>query len=138
MKIHFVGLAVIILLVIAIAYKTTQPGPQMANPYVIEIVNATFGQNCNAQILKDAPSPYADMSAKAVQKNNVLGKISQLCNGKNTCQFSVDRSMLDPVASQSCNQKLSIDYRCFSYDRPWHADAAEGEKISIDCSTRGG
>lgn len=137
LRIHFVGLAVIILLLVAIAYKSgDEEAAAPDSPYAIEVVSASYGLNCNAQPAQPVDT-FAGSAPKAAEKDNVLTQVGRRCNGNLTCKLTVDRATLgDPVPK--CSKKLTVDYRCFSYDRPWRAAAEESESLTIDCSTRGG
>ena len=140
LKIHFVGLAVIILLLVAIAYKTSQTDtvPQTASPYVIEIANATYGANCNTPGTSTGPDdPYAETASRKVTKNNVLSIVGRICNGKNVCSFPLNETTFPEDPASNCPKKLEVDYRCFAYDRPWSVSAQEGGTINVDCTKRG-
>lgn len=136
LKIHFIGLAVIILLLVAITYKSSQPVVVVSDsPYVIQIENASYGLNCNQQ--KTSSDPYAQSGPKKIEKNNVLSAVSAQCTGKVSCSFAVDPTVLGLDPAPGCGKKLDVDYRCFSYDRPWKASGDDFETMSIDCSKRG-
>src|SRR5262245_57708968 len=56
----------------------------------IQIVDATWGENCNVytESLRSAPGE-AQKNPDTVTRNNALRAVSKLCNGHDTCAFQV-------------------------------------------------
>jgi hypothetical protein len=87
--------------------------------YKIKIEHANWGLNCHNSTNKN--------------EDNVLDRVSQICNGRSKCAIAINTSTLgeDPVLG--CGYKiLKVDYRCFTVDRLNSIKAKEGALL-IDC-----
>jgi hypothetical protein len=109
--------------------------PSKESPYSITISHASWGLNCRYKTRNNESDNFAGAKdSSPLREDNVLAKISQECNGKLHCSIPVSTDMLGPDPAAQCYEKeLSIEYRCFSYDRPWHAKASSGT-LTIDCN----
>jgi len=118
--------------------KIAVPQPETSR-FSIIVVHASWGLNC--MYVNDGTNTPPDAFAPSAQnpnsgkphEDNVLEKVSELCNGKSQCSLPVNSSALGLDPSSGCMDKaLEIEYRCFSYDRPWTARSSSGT-LHIDC-----
>ena len=96
--------------------------PPAERTYSISVTHASWGVNCRNIILNNDSTREAFLtkSNNKLREDNVLEKISHLCNGRATCTVNIDEPSLGADPSPECNSKLlEIEYRCFTYDRPW-------------------
>ena len=106
------------------------------SPYSIAIENASWGLNCRIPSSdKNKSDSYlqSDDNKMTVKENNVLYTVSNMCNGKSSCEILIDPIVLggDPLAT--CGYKiLEIEYRCFTIDRLRKTTGTDGALI-IDC-----
>lgn len=94
--------------------------------HTVEIVRASWGLNCgeaSAARPGDAvpAGPFSRENAPpALRENNILQVISALCNGKPECAIRNSPDALGGDFAPECTDKeITVEYRCFSYDRPW-------------------
>lgn len=100
----------------------------------ITVWEASWGLNCNGRGRDDAPKTGFVGAGDEVQRNNVMGKVKELCNGKLSCEFKADYKTLGrPTQDRRCRPQFEMIYRCFSFDRPWTVSARSGDVITIDC-----
>lgn len=149
-KFHGIALAVICGL-ITIMYLILAPKPvapvdnTLRGDRYIEIYSATWGQECNAyirQIIANPPAPQKDENGeiikrpelKVVELNNVLPRVSEICNGRLECEIATNSETLGVEPLPSCFKRLEMSYRCFSYDRLWKRSIDQGKIEKIDCS----
>ena len=112
-------------------------------PYTVAIIHASWGMNCpNVLINTDAQTthdPYVNTRNKGPVNNklrddNVFAAVSLFCNSKEKCEIAVGDPVLgDDPAPDCTNKVLEIQYRCYSYDRPWTVRAATGS-LTLDCA----
>lgn len=89
------------------------------SPYAIKIEHAHWGLNCHTSENKNV--------------DNVLNRVSQICNGQSKCDILINTNMLGEDPVPNCGYKiLQVEYRCFSVDRLHSIKAKEGG-LSIDC-----
>lgn len=111
---------------------------EAVSPYSISIANANWSRNC----LQNLPSyslksdGFAKLSEGTLERektNDLVSKLSELCNGKNRCELLTESlsSPNDPTAN-CAKSELEVEYRCFSYDRPWRVSSESG-KLAINC-----
>lgn len=99
------------------------PAPQVS-PYNITVVRASWGLECNGQ---------EGLASNAVSENNVRDKVSALCNGKTECLIPVDSRVLGNDPAPKCyNKQLSVDYRCFAFDR-LQSIKSQGGDLVVKC-----
>ena len=105
--------------------------------HTLSIIHASWGLNCKSTVInndanKDAFLNKNDQNTK-LKEDNVLGPVSRLCNGNVKCDITLGESSLGADPEPNCNNKiLEIQYRCFSYDRPWNVKS-KGSSISLKC-----
>jgi hypothetical protein len=116
-----------------------QVSPQVASPssaYSIIIAHASWGLNCRIRpSAAAAGDAYAGgSSSNPLRIDNVLVAVSEMCNGKVECSVPVSAQALGKDPAPECSEKmLDIEYRCFSYDRPWNAKGSSGN-VAISCN----
>ena len=152
-KFHAIAVTAIMIVIVGIFVATGKINvpaggkPPAVNPNVpdsdrfIQIAKANWGFNCNRFIeqynqaveAQKKIDPYNTQKlVDPVRQNNVLLEISNQCNGKVTCQIAADPKALgDPY--RNCRKFLEVEYRCFSFDRPWPVTAEQGTTLTIDC-----
>ena len=143
-KLHLMIVCFIIVIVyVAWQAMNNAPAPAPAveaksAQHVITVSHASWGLGCrdysgmNGSTTRDA---FVDSSDTKVRQDNVLSAVALLCNGKQKCDVAVDATVLGEDPFPTCNPKmLEIEYRCFSYDRPWIAKAMSGS-VSLHCDT---
>lgn len=134
-KLHIAALfvAVIVVLIIANIPSETSTNGESNGNLSITITSASWGLNCTEE--KDANAPFMSLSGKRSGKNNVLDEVAKLCDGKVSCSGAANTATLGADPFPECSKHLVIEYRCFSYDRPWKIDIGS-EPFTIDCTTR--
>lgn len=147
-KIHLVVVACIITAVYMIwelmhlGGTPPQTVDQRGIPHMIAVTHASLGLNCrNMAISNDATPHDAFSNGKSANtklvEDNVFPAISLKCNGLTECVFALDDPDLGEDLAPDCNPKtLEIEYRCFSYDRPWIVKASSGA-VRLICNTDG-
>ncbi len=147
-KVHLIIVCTIIIAVfftwhIMENMKKSQPAEiakETASPYSITITHASWGVNCrNSYTLgtndRKDPFAYNGNADNKLHEDNVLEAVSKLCNGKLKCSIPIKKETLGDDPAPSCgNKMLNIEYRCFSFDRPWIVEG-DSKKLDIDCST---
>lgn len=144
-KIHLLIVCLIILTVYAVWQWTGSTSAPVASPPAqvkesnrwISVIHASWGLNCRgvANSFGSSYDPYKAESAPGkLRVDNVLVAVSNLCNGQEECTIPVTADALDGDPAPACADKqLTVEYRCFSYDRPWTVHATN-KSLSIDCS----
>ena len=129
-KIHLIIISAIILaLYTALQFR---PEPTAENPiimatqdngdFAISVAGATWRGNC----------PPLDPE-KTSNRNNVLTRVVELCNGKSECNIPLNVATLGYVTEDSCpDRMLEVEYRCFSYDKLWNASSYV-KSLTINC-----
>lgn len=143
LKTHIMALSVILVTVL-LGWQLVG-GPKPAAPadplseHFIEIIRASWGLNCAggpSRIAAANNNPNAN-ATNPLRENNVLVKISNLCNGKTSCVVNNTPEELGTDIAPECMDKLlTVEYRCFSFDRPWSASAKNRGTIAIDCKPK--
>ena len=109
------------------------------SPYNISILHASWGLNCLNSYSYDpnpTPSSFATTAKSKWYEDNVLSRVATLCKDKKSCTIGINNDVLGDVPDdESCSIKeLKIEYRCFSFDRPWILVSKEKDKqLVIDC-----
>lgn len=145
-KIHLLIVSVIILvvyLVWGISRSTPDTGSSIADTkptYVISVTHASWGLNCpdiagNDDILDKAYVKKSDLANKRPYQDNALAIVSDYCNSKTDCDIPLSGELFKGMAPKQCSEKkLAVEYRCFTYDRPWRAEASNIDgMLSITC-----
>ena len=134
----------IVLLMWQFIPKAPEPAPlpedvvnDQADGKFIRISSASWALNC-LEYRKNEPTYSADEDKRLpIRRDNVLVKVSKLCNGKNTCEVTNSASGLgasgDRNPDKDCQKQLEIEYRCLTFDRPIRKTAKERDKIEIRC-----
>jgi len=144
LKLHLLVSAVFLVLIFGALVYFSALTPQSQEPLpvtkdrFIQIKSATWGENCNDFIqtqrdrLKNSP---ADTPVpEPVRKNNALRVVSSLCNGKETCQFTLAEESLGFDPAPQCDKNMELEYRCFLTDIAHSQPASYGESVYIDCT----
>ena len=105
--------------------------------YSISVTHASWGLNCrNMAFNNNTREAFLAKSNNTLHEDNVLEKVSHLCNGHVTCNVNIDEPSLGADPSPECNSKtLEIEYRCFAYDRPWSVKTVD-TPITLHCDNR--
>lgn len=145
-KVHLLIVSLIIVAVSlmweVMGQSTPQPQEIPVVPRVISITHASWGLNCkNIAIIQEGTPQDAFGNPQTVntklKEDNVFGPVSLECNGKTECEIQADGSTLGDDPAPECTPKmLEIEYRCFSYDRPWRVKASSGP-LKLKCETPG-
>lgn len=82
------------------------------------------------------PFAYKAKKNDKLKKNNVLELIAKACNNKLKCGIILKPELLGGDPAPDCvGEILEIEYRCFSFDRPWTINSdGKGKTLDIDCS----
>ncbi len=110
----------------------------------IEISHADWGLNCldaytysSDKIVDAQPAPignYAENNATlSLTKDNVVATVKSFCDKQVRCKLTNNAKNLGTDPSPRCEKKLSVEYRCFAYDRPWIIEIAADQSAVIDC-----
>ncbi len=146
-KIHLIIVCAIIIVVffswqLMSSQKSTEAtgkSIETISPYSVSIIHATWGINCRDYYApntatKDDPFKKSPDSNSKLREDNVLEAVSKLCSGKLKCSIPINEKALGSDPAPDCSGKvLKVEYRCFSFDRPWIAES-DGKKLDIDCS----
>jgi hypothetical protein len=143
-KFHLIA-APVVLAAIAAAYLISSKMEQKnaANPQAsasaetLSISRATWGENCNALI--ETFNTDTATSTPLVEINNILERVSSICNGTPSCKFPANPRALgeSPVpANYGCKKELVIEFRCNKLDLPSRIVAADEDKVEIDCAKK--
>ena len=137
-KTHLIIVSCIILAVY-LAWQWMEPAAEMpvisvepSSPYSITITHASWGLNCRLRT-QTADSFAKNANHTPLREDNALSKLSEQCNGKLQCSIPVSSSALGFDPAPECAEKeLRVEYRCFSYDRPWNVKMSSGT-LTINC-----
>jgi hypothetical protein len=144
LKIHLIIVGIIIFCVFLgwqlLQWSKPAPTPEVVQTdREIEIIRASWGLSCNNRFNmrpKTAPAGnFTDTDDGVIKENNLLQVASALCNLKPQCAIrnSADSLGFDP-APDCVDKQIEIEYRCFSYDRPWVLTIKNRETGVIDCT----
>jgi hypothetical protein len=149
-KVHAIAVTAITV-VIYILFLIINPKPAGNDPATfsgtdyVRINSASWGLDCNRYLdnavqeatKKRASLPPEKRSSvvipKAILRNNALSRISELCNGKEICQFRVSRQTIPIETMKDCDNKLELSYRCYEIDRLRQLTVNQGEEVTLDC-----
>lgn len=105
-----------------------QPAPAPAPDGMLDIVDATYGENCRGYTPVWAPF-------NTVYRGNATDAVRETCSGKTQCRFRVDAGQLgDPAFG--CAKDFSVAYRCQRDSSPLMVTLqpeASGRTISLSC-----
>lgn len=106
----------------------------------IQIKSATWGENCNDYILakreeaKSKPRSETETLPDPVRRDNALRQVSSLCNGKESCVFSIHEKDLHFDPAPNCAKDIELEYRCFLTDLAHKVSGSYKNSLSIDCA----
>lgn len=115
--------------------QQVHPLPVIGSKYTIMIERASWGLNCRTSTDKSVGGNYVQSNNNdtEIKENNVLYRVSQLCNGKSKCDILIDPAVLGNDPFPNCGYKaLQVEYRCFSIDRLRNSTVSGGI-LTIDC-----
>lgn len=155
LKIHIIAVSIISAIIIALFLLLggrNKPviigGPtEIIGSRFITIDSATWGRNCDEfidQALATWTPPAEPTDSDTVNKdaaikphraalNNALPALRKACDHTITCRLPVTSESFGDNPLPSCFKRLTVGYRCFSYDRLQTLDFGEGETLSINC-----
>lgn len=99
-------------------------------------VSATWGENCNDYIASMSGANTYNHQAGAlspIKRDNVLRRVSTICDAKKACAFPINAEMLGPDPAPGCTKALTMDYRCSETGVTTRITAYTGSELSIDC-----
>jgi hypothetical protein len=146
LKLHFIAICFITVLVFVV-WKITQSAPiepvtiqaEPVSSHAISIIHATWGNNCKEFLGSSkggGNSGFANdpQSASGIREDNVLLPVSSICNGKQKCTIELSEKTFGINPVPNCAKTLEVQYRCFSFDRPWTAKS-DDNNLSIVCNS---
>jgi hypothetical protein len=116
--------------------------------HYVQINSASLGYDCNRYLnraIKEASEQREKLPKherksivipKAIPRNNALPVISELCNGREICQFRVNRQTIPVITLKDCENKLELSYRCFEIDRLHTLTINQGDDATLDCRVK--
>jgi len=142
-KVHLIIISCIVIVVLLVWQfmpHSAAPVPDnaaMKQTYSIAITHASWGLNCKNTAVNSDNSREAFLNKSGANNklhaDNVLSQVSHLCNGATSCNVKGDETTFGSDPAPDCNDKmLEIEYRCFSYDRPWNVKSATTVNISCE------
>jgi hypothetical protein len=142
LRFHLIALSTLILVVILVFAVTGQFGskaPTASEPQAartIKIWEASWGINCvDAPLLDDKGPALERRELAEIVKNNVLETVAKACDGKVSCDFSVEEQALGNVSrGRRCQPELNIIYRCYDLDRPSQVVVKNGNNAVLKCN----
>ncbi len=146
-KVHLLIITCIIAAVYVIwelMHSAVLPANQVTDPKgiprMIAVTHASLGLNCRGVSINNDANIHDAFSSKKLPNpklsdDNVFGPVSLKCNGSTDCEVAVDDPELGEDPAPDCSPKmLEVEYRCFSYDRPWRVKATSGT-VKLLCAT---
>jgi hypothetical protein len=146
-KIHLIIVSVIIVIVYLV-WGMTRSQPQTAalnqpDSYTITVIHASWGLNCpvvvsNENVLDKAYVKKSGNNPSQPYTDNALNIVADLCNGQSECTIALSDELFSGLAPENCNdKKLTVEYRCFAFDRPWRAEASTAQGLlAISCQDK--
>jgi hypothetical protein len=143
-KVHLAIIScIVIVVVLAWQYMQHQPQTVEAAPgktYSITVTHASWGLNCqnlaiSSNQAENTRDPFLNKGGanNKLREDNVMAAVALLCNGNIQCDILADEATLGPDPAPDCtNKTLEIEYRCFSYDRPWNVKTSSGA-ATLNC-----
>ncbi|MGE5758574.1 MAG: hypothetical protein ACM3W8_06885, partial [Sideroxydans sp.] len=102
--------------VVAAAPVSAAANTEMAS---IKVVSGTYGRNC---------------SAKA---GNATALLSKACDGKNSCDFTIDTTALEDPAP-NCSKDFAAEWKCGNgnavYSAALSSLTGKGDKLRLNCA----
>ena len=103
------------------------------DPFV-QVDTASWGVNCNSIYVAPTVINGKAQPPVTVHTNNVLRRVSALCNGKTGCEIPVSASTLGDDPLPNCDKHLVVEYRCFTFDKIHRLDKKDKATLEIDCN----
>lgn len=139
----FASLFFLILIVGAVVISQVLSGgggaTEQQSERFVQIVNATWGENCTSQIRAMIRTQQKDDNGEIPtlpRENNALMSLSKLCNGLESCAVSVNPDSLGAPPVLSCHKEIDVEYRCFMTDRAHKIHAQDDDTLNIDCTEK--
>jgi hypothetical protein len=109
---------------IAIPQNMVAAAPASAAPAVplvpIKVVSGTYGRNCNAQA------------------GNATALLTTACEGKNSCDFTVDTTTLEDPAP-NCSKDFAAEWKCGDSNAVYSAALSsltgKNDKLRLNCAS---
>lgn len=151
-KFHAIAIAIICVLVVVLylavgpraSGPTGAPTPKSGERQV-RIYSASWGLNCNEEIdrlANDGPATYQrddkgnvlpPKRYSKVAPDNVLERVSLLCNNHYSCEIRADSDLLGINPIDVCYKDLVVTYRCEAFEPPKTLTLNQGDTQIIDC-----
>ena len=123
-----------------IRFGKPDPAAEAADAAAMLItVSATWGDNCNDYIASMSGSASSEVYHRPagtllpVKRDNVLRRVSTICDAKRACAFPVTTEMLGADPAPGCTKALTVDYRCGEMGVTTRVTAYTGSEMNIDC-----
>lgn len=85
----------------------------------IKVVSGTYGRNCNAKA------------------GNATALLSKACDGKNSCDFTIDTAALEDPAP-NCSKDFAAEWKCGNgnavYSAALSSLTGKGDKLRLNCA----
>lgn len=148
-KLHLLIVSIIIVIMyLAWGFTRSQPNTatddaNSAPTYSVSVIHASWGLNCpaileNDNVLDKAYVRKSDTHSNRPHADNALQIVSDLCQGEVECTIPLNDATFEGMAPANCNEKkLTVEYRCFAFDRPWRAQGSSNDgSLSITCANK--
>ena len=91
----------------------------------VDIISATYGQNCSTSFWRRPPS---------FRPSNATRAVRDVCQGLKQCHLTVDVQRF-PEAPRRCGDDFTLEYRCKPDDPPKTVflSKADGQPIDLEC-----
>lgn len=144
-KVHAAIISVIVIAIYFVwqtfIYKEpVEPETIVISGYALQISRATYGLDClryfrqNMDPLPGVSSYDIERYKENLRSNNVLSKISSMCNGKPKCTIRVKPENLGFEGFPECGvEKLDLEFRCFAVDNIRKVSFSIGDVATLDC-----
>lgn len=110
-------------------------GVEVISVNKIMINSASWGRNCDNSVRRNSLNirdTYGE--TYKVEEDNVLDKVTAMCEGKRTCEFTANNETFGFDPAKNCIKLFEVVYRCFSYDTKRKVEKYQSNKVYIDCS----
>lgn len=101
----------------------------------IHIIRASWGLNCGHDAAGAMRTFADDRESNKIIENNILQTIQRFCDGKAACTLHNTVEFMGTDPAPACpNKEMAIEYRCYSFDRPWHLTLPFQASGTADCT----
>lgn len=129
LKFHLIlggTMMLIIALVWQLASQSAAPEAPALPEYYIIVEEASWGKECE--------QTYREYSSKVEPAlNNVLSRVSQICNLKTSCTVPANSKTLQKNPYAQCIKSLHVQYRCSEAGLLKQVDAYNNSTATLDC-----